>query len=638
MKEFYKPSLRLPVFVICVVVSALAAAELLAAASHMKVYSFETSYTQCSEIADGPAMAGAELIRAITEKDEGETEFRVSPDIEYYAENLKTKRVLANTEHRDREYFTAPEGACYVAERRGGVFSEHGGAAIMREYGGDGADDFIVCVRFKESALTEIKTQWENEREICRRAFSRVPIYAALLLIGLIYLSLAAFRGGNRVCLTDRIPIEPLLVAGALIALSAFAAFAALSWVNGADSLVKRCGGIIGGAAAAGLLEIYLSVIRSLGGGGLQRRCLILRLARLVLKKTRSAARGLIRAVRKAAASSRASKLVLASFSAYSALIALFAAFAGARAHSGGAGCAAFPIIAALLFAAALYALYREITDAGAVRDGLRRIREGDAAHKITGCRSPFAASAAEEINAIGDGIQNAVEKSIRAEHMKTELITNVSHDLKTPLTSIINYTELLMRENLSPEKANDYVKIIDTKGRQLKRLTSDLFDISKARSGSEEPDWETLDYKLLIAQIAAELDSEIKAARLELVMNMPEEETETVSDGKKLSRIYENLLGNAAKYSLPGTRVYIDLYRRGGSLVAEIKNIAGYKMEFDGGEIVERFARGDKSRADGGSGLGLAIAKSYAELLGGTLEIRTDGDLFKAVVAIPAK
>ena len=216
---------------------------------------------------------------------------------------------------------------------------------------------------------------------------------------------------------------------------------------------------------------------------------------------------------------------------------------------------------------------------------------------------------------------------------MRNELITNVSHDLKTPLTSIINYADLLTELDLSPKEANDYAKIVRQKGERLKKLTQDLFDISKAESGSETVEAERLDMALLLRQSLAELGSEIEKSGLSFVTDIPEGEVPVTGDGKKLSRVFENLLVNALKYSMTGTRVYVSLRAGEGRAVAEIKNISAEPMNFAPSEITERFVRGDRSRSTEGSGLGLAIARSYTELCGGRLDISVDGDLFKAEV-----
>ena len=216
---------------------------------------------------------------------------------------------------------------------------------------------------------------------------------------------------------------------------------------------------------------------------------------------------------------------------------------------------------------------------------------------------------------------------------MKSELITNVSHDLKTPLTSILNYSDLLCQEHLTPEEANDYAKIIHQKGMRLKNLTSDLFDISKVQSGAEQMLCERLDACTLVRQALGEQDRSIGDGKLTLKVDMPDHEVPIWADGKKMSRVMENLIGNCVKYAMPGTRVFVSVKEDGNNAVIELKNIANYAMDFDASEITERFVRGDAARSTEGSGLGLAIAKSYVEACGGTFAVSVDGDLFKVQI-----
>ena len=232
--------------------------------------------------------------------------------------------------------------------------------------------------------------------------------------------------------------------------------------------------------------------------------------------------------------------------------------------------------------------------------------------------------------------MQAALQNELRAERMKSELITNVSHDLKTPLTSILSYSDLLCQEQLTPEEANDYAKIIHQKSLRLKNLTSDLFDISKVQSGAEQMQCERIDACTLVRQALGEQDKAIAESRLTLKVDIPERELPIWADGKKMSRVMENLIGNCIKYALPGTRVFVSAAERDGQAVIELKNIANYAMDFDPGEITERFVRGDAARSTEGSGLGLAIAKSYVEACGGALAVEVDGDLFKVCITFP--
>ncbi|NLY77765.1 MAG: HAMP domain-containing histidine kinase [Tissierellia bacterium] len=234
-----------------------------------------------------------------------------------------------------------------------------------------------------------------------------------------------------------------------------------------------------------------------------------------------------------------------------------------------------------------------------------------------------------EEIN---KGFDESLQEQMKSERMKVELITNVSHDLKTPLTSIISYIDLLSKEELS-ETARDYVNILSEKSYRLKSIVSDLFDLAKSTSGDINLDLEKLDLKKLIEQTLGDMADEIDTSGLQIRTRLPEGPVYIKSDGKRLYRVFQNLIDNALKYSLKGTRVYIELEEVNGKAITVIKNIAGYEMDFTAEEILQRFSRGDKSRTTEGSGLGLSIAESFTKVCGGEFVVDIDGDLFKVII-----
>jgi|GEM_PF-393581 len=281
--------------------------------------------------------------------------------------------------------------------------------------------------------------------------------------------------------------------------------------------------------------------------------------------------------------------------------------------------------------------LYKRMNGFQTIVQGVQNLRAGKLNEKLTGLPTGVFSAMADNINSLGEGMQTALQNAIRAERMKSELITNVSHDLKTPLTSILNYSDLLCQERLTPEEANDYARIIYDKSLRLKNLTSDLFDISKVQSGVERMDCERLDANTLVRQALAEMEQSIAKSGLMIKTSVLDHEAFIWADGKKMSRVLENLLGNCLKYAMPQTRVYITVTEENDAVTIELKNIAGYEMNFKADEITERFIRGDASRSTEGSGLGLAIAKSYVEACGGVFNITIDGDLFKATILFPA-
>jgi signal transduction histidine kinase len=274
------------------------------------------------------------------------------------------------------------------------------------------------------------------------------------------------------------------------------------------------------------------------------------------------------------------------------------------------------------------------VADIGSIVDHIELVRGGNFSTKLNLNKASDMYAAAENLNHIQEGIQSSAMEQLKSERMKVELITNVYHDLKTPLTSIVNYIDLLSKENLSPDFANDYVKILIKKISRLTSLTQDLFDISKAQSGNLELNMERLNIVELIKQSIAEMDEKIKESGLNFKVNLPEHRIHINADGRKLYRVFENLISNILKYSLQNTRVYIDLIEDDTRVYLTFKNIAGYEMNIDPKEITERFIRGDEARSTEGSGLGLAIVQSFVSLCGGSFKIDIDGDLFKAVVS----
>lgn len=243
--------------------------------------------------------------------------------------------------------------------------------------------------------------------------------------------------------------------------------------------------------------------------------------------------------------------------------------------------------------------------------------------------------SVAESINNISSGISVAVDERMKSERLKTELITNVSHDIRTPLTSIITYTDLLKNEGLTSRRAPEYLEVLITKSARLKSLTDELFEAAKAASGSVEVHLEPINLTQLLQQVFGEADERIKSSGLDFRLNVPESAW-VMADGKLLWRVIENLLSNVFKYSLTGSRVYVEVKEDGGNMRLEMKNISREPLNIDPRELTERFKRGDDSRSSEGSGLGLSIVQSFVEAQGGSFAPSIDGDLFKAGLLLP--
>ncbi|MTK12142.1 MAG: sensor histidine kinase, partial [Clostridiaceae bacterium] len=241
-----------------------------------------------------------------------------------------------------------------------------------------------------------------------------------------------------------------------------------------------------------------------------------------------------------------------------------------------------------------------------------------------------------KEIESIQKGFKKAVNEEVKSQRMKTELITNVSHDLKTPLTSIITYVDLLKDENLSVEKRKEYLDTLDRKSQRLQELIEDLFEVSKATSGNIHLNIVDVDVVDLMKQTLLELDDKILKSSLIIKTNYPKSKVLLPLDSQRIFRVFENLIINITKYAMKGSRVYIDISSIEDKVEITLKNMAANEIDFNVDEIAERFVRGDKARNAEGSGLGLAIAKSFVELQGGELNISVDGDLFKVIITFP--
>ncbi len=241
-----------------------------------------------------------------------------------------------------------------------------------------------------------------------------------------------------------------------------------------------------------------------------------------------------------------------------------------------------------------------------------------------------------ENLNSIAQGMQKAVQQQLKSERFRTDLITNVSHDIKTPLTSIINYVDLLKKQDVQPEQAKEYLAVLDRQSARLKKLTEDLVEASKASSGTLPVHLEAVDVNVLLSQVSGEYQSRFELCRLEPIVKLAPESPQILADGKLLWRVFDNLLSNICKYAMPGTRVYFTSEVLDSRVQISFKNISNYPLDITADELMERFVRGDSSRSTEGSGLGLSIAQSLTGLQKGSFDLVVDGDLFKANISFP--
>lgn len=271
------------------------------------------------------------------------------------------------------------------------------------------------------------------------------------------------------------------------------------------------------------------------------------------------------------------------------------------------------------------------------LHDGSRELAAGDLSEKLDTQKlhGPFR-SLAEYLNQINDGIQIAVQEKLQSERFKTELITNVSHDIKTPLTSIINYVDLLQRQETTEAEREQYIEVLQRQSAKLKKLIEDLIEASKASTGNLSVYLEDCNLGILLTQAVGEFSEKLEQNQLELIIRSELQDIIVQADTRHIWRIFDNLINNICKYAQPGTRVYVDLEEEEDAVEIMFRNTSKYPLEMDGSEMLERFVRGDRSRNTEGNGLGLSIAKNLAELMNGDLQIVTDGDLFKAIVRLP--
>lgn len=283
------------------------------------------------------------------------------------------------------------------------------------------------------------------------------------------------------------------------------------------------------------------------------------------------------------------------------------------------------------------YILLRQAVEKYHIMEGVKLIKEGalDAKIDLVDIHGENR-RLAEDINNIGTGLESAVEESTKNERMKADLITNVSHDIKTPLTSIVNYVNLLKNEKIENERAQGYIRVLDEKAARMKQLIEDLVEASKVSSGNVKLDMQTIDLVEMVYQTAGEFDDKFEGKGLTIVTKLPNVPVYICADGRQLYRVIENLYNNVAKYAMENTRVYVEIAAKDERVIFSIKNVSEKSLAQENsqaGDLTERFTRGDSSRTTEGSGLGLSIAKNLTHLMGGTFDISVDGDLFKATL-----
>ena len=288
-------------------------------------------------------------------------------------------------------------------------------------------------------------------------------------------------------------------------------------------------------------------------------------------------------------------------------------------------------LLETILLVIVLYKIVKAIKNFIQVENKLKEIYEGNNQNKLKSYEFiPEFQNTVKYINDISNGLDNAIQEKIKSERLKAELITNVSHDIKTPLTSIINYVDLLKKENIENEKAKEYIEILDNKSQRLKKLTEDLVEASKVSTGNISLKLEKINIVELLKQASGEFEDKFQKRGLKTIIDCKETEINIMADSRYMYRIIENLLSNISKYALENSRVYIDIKKIEKQVKIEVKNISKDKLNISAEELMQRFVRGDKSRTTEGSGLGISIAQNLTELQKGKFNLILDGDLFK--------
>lgn len=273
------------------------------------------------------------------------------------------------------------------------------------------------------------------------------------------------------------------------------------------------------------------------------------------------------------------------------------------------------------------------------LQQGGESLAKGDFSHPITLSRGalPELKRHAANLNSVQQGIQQAVEEKMKSERLKTQLITNVSHDIKTPLTSIVNYVDLLKKEEMPSDSAREYLEVLDRQSQRLRKLTEDLVEASKASTGNIPVSLAPTDLNVLLSQVCGEYQQRLEKQVLEPVLSLGQPGPVAMADGRLLWRVLDNLMSNICKYAMPGTRVYLSTEAGEDGVRMVVKNISRYPLNISADELTERFVRGDSSRSTEGSGLGLSIATSLTAIQGGDFRLTIDGDLFKVTLTLPA-
>lgn len=536
--------------------------------------------------------------------------------LEYYATD--GLNVCTNTSDSDKSFYNTRNAYLIIDDEEVNIYPENGESSyslsLIERFKGieDGSDETTIYIGITDEGLATRIEKWNADRDTLVKNITVITIGAILSILCFIFLLIAAGKKYEDECVhfifIDRIYTDINLIIITLIVAVSILKFNSI--VNIRYFNINFMKLIMLSSTALILtifLGLFLSIAKHLKNGTIIKYSFIYISLSKILKI-------LVKIV-------NSGPLMLKTMAALAILIisTLFSL--------------SYPPLMILILLITIYVVYNKIKSFNEIQAGIKIAKEGNYENKIILEGNGEFKNLADDINTITDGLKIAVQNGVKSERLKTELITNVSHDIKTPLTSIISYVDLLKREGLQSENAPKYLDVLDRKSSRLKILTEDLFEAAKLTSGNISVNFEKVNINALVSQILGELDEKIQESKLEFKVTSTGDKILANADGRLLSRVMENLLSNIFKYALKGSRVYIDIVETNRVVSVCFKNVSANELNIPVEELMERFKRGDESRNSEGNGLGLAIAKSLMEVQNGELKLSIDGDLFKAEI-----
>jgi signal transduction histidine kinase len=512
----------------------------------------------------------------------------------------------------------------FLTYNSGVVSSTLSGIGRLEPLSNAGEPDFQLTLGFDDGVIAQREAQYQVEREQFLWLFTISVVFFILAAVCAI---LACIAAGHRKEITGiaLLPIDGFWIDVHLLFLMIAETMIMAVIVFLYDQNFPRADMLLLFAVGAALgLNFLLSLVRIIKSGSFRDKLLFLKMCKKLVVFAKLQLKALIAYYNEVMKGSPTAKRILLAEILF--LILAFSVYV--------------PILGVCSFICLVYLMYlsgKKAQKYDEILNGVERIKNGEIDFKLEDYQGVLG-ELAEGINAIGDGIALAVAEEVKSQRLKTELLTNVSHDIRTPLTSIITSIDLLKNGNLDHEEHQKYLEILENKAQRLKILTDDLFEAAKASSGNIEVDLQEVDLEMLMTQGLGEMEEDLERSGLKFITRYPKENFMVMADGRLLWRVIENLLSNSIKYAQKESRVYIECFKNSEDQTGVIlfKNVSALPLNISPEELMERFKRGDETRNSEGSGLGLAIAKDLMVLQEGELKLEIDGDLFKAGIILP--